>query len=251
MMIKAQMKILTKRVVALDTIEMKLQNDYISKNALPGQFLHIRVGNYTLRRPVSIADCNRENGLVTILFKVNGQGTNELASYEVGNTLDALGPLGNSYPINSDTSTTVLLIGGGIGIPPLYYLGKTLREKGVNILSVLGFQGKEHVFLEQEFLKIGKSIIVTNDGTYGEKGFVTDILDRIGLYDCYYSCGPVPMLRAVSAKLKDKQGYLSLEERMGCGVGACFACVLPTKEGNGYKKICKDGPVFKAGEVVL
>ncbi|WP_047984944.1 dihydroorotate dehydrogenase electron transfer subunit [Ornithinibacillus californiensis] len=250
-MIKAQMKILTKRVVALDTIEMNLQNDYISKHALPGQFLHIQVGNYTLRRPVSIADCNRETGTVTILFRVSGKGTNELATYDSGKMLDVLGPIGNGYPINLESPSTVLLVGGGIGIPPLYYLGKTLKEKGINVLSVLGYQGKEHVFLEQEFLELGKSIIVTNDGTYGEKGFVTDFLDRIGLYDCYYSCGPIPMLKAVSAKLKDKQGYISLEERMGCGVGACFACVIPTKEGTGYKKICKDGPVFKAEEVLL
>ncbi|MFD2044035.1 dihydroorotate dehydrogenase electron transfer subunit [Ornithinibacillus salinisoli] len=236
--------------IALDTIEMVLENVYISETAIPGQFLHIYVDRHTLRRPISIADVNRETKTITVLFKKLGSGTNRLADYHPGMMLDVLGPSGNGFRINREDST-VLLIGGGIGVPPLYNLGKTLAEQGKNIISVLGFQSKEHVFYEQEFQRLGETIIVTNDGSYGETGFVTDVIDSLREYDCYYSCGPIPMLQAVTNRLQTKKGYISLEERMGCGVGACFACVIPTVGEDGYRKICKDGPVFSAEEVKL
>ncbi|WP_010096747.1 dihydroorotate dehydrogenase electron transfer subunit [Ornithinibacillus scapharcae] len=248
---KEKMKILSVRSIAHQTIEMVLESEQISKVALPGQFLHIQVGNLTLRRPISIANNCSETGRITILFKVNGQGTNELSSYQSGEMLDILGPLGNGFPLESRSESTVLLIGGGIGVPPLYYLGKTFRCKGIKVISILGFQQANDVFYEDQFSELGETIIVTNDGSYGFKGLVTDVLERISAFDCYYACGPKPMLKALTDKLTDKEGFISLEERMGCGVGACFACVLPTTDGNGYKKICKDGPVFPAREVKL
>ncbi|MFS0672371.1 dihydroorotate dehydrogenase electron transfer subunit [Ornithinibacillus sp. 179-J 7C1 HS] len=248
---KVKMEILSKTIIAQDTIEMVLQNELISRQANPGQFLHIQVGAHTLRRPISIADCNRELETVTILFKVNGQGTKELANYNSGEKLEVLGPLGNGFPIEEDVPSTILLVGGGIGVPPLYYLGKNLKEKGCNIISVLGFQQKDHIFYEEEFLSLGELIIVTNDGSYGHKGFVTDVLHDINSYDRYYSCGPIPMLKALTTRLEGKKGYISLEERMGCGVGACFACVIQTKDRRRYKKICKDGPVFTTEEVYI
>jgi dihydroorotate dehydrogenase electron transfer subunit len=249
MISKTQMKIISNQIIAQDTYELVLENDYISNHAVPGQFLHIQVGEHTLRRPVSIANCDSFRNTVTIIFKVNGQGTNELSTYPVGANLDVLGPIGNGFPLHSNS--TILLIGGGVGVPPLFYLGRTLKELGTNVISVLGFQHKKQVFYEEAFHQLGRSLIVTNDGSYGEKALVTDVLSKIGYYDYYYSCGPTPMLRAVTQQLYDKPGFISLEERMGCGVGACFACVLPTKNSTGYKKICKDGPVFPVGEVMI
>lgn len=251
MITKEKMKILSVRTIANQTIEMVLDSEQISKVALPGQFLHIQVGNLTLRRPISIADNCSKTGRITILFKVNGRGTTELSSFEQGEMLDVLGPLGNGFPLEISSESPVLLIGGGIGVPPLYYLGKALQSKGIKLISILGFQQANDVFYEGRFSELGETIIVTNDGSYGFKGVVTDVLRQISAFDCYYACGPKQMLKALTDKLTDKEGFISLEERMGCGVGACFACVLPTKDGNGYKKICKDGPVFPAREVKL
>lgn len=251
MISKEKMMIKSSERIALDTVEMVLENKKISQTAVPGQFLHLLVSGYTLRRPISIADINKKKETITILFKMLGSGTKELATYLPGMTVDALGPSGNGFELHNEVQSTVLLIGGGIGVPPLYYLGKTLAQQNIKVISVLGFQTKASVFYEEQFNNLGETYIVTNDGSYGNKGFVTDIVGDIGTFDRYYSCGPIPMLQAVTSSLKNKQGYISLEERMGCGVGACFACVIPTDDQGGYKKICKDGPVFNAQEVSL
>ncbi|HEX6593871.1 MAG TPA: dihydroorotate dehydrogenase electron transfer subunit [Bacillota bacterium] len=237
--------------IARDTIEMVLENEYISNHALPGQFVHVLVPSHTLRRPISIANVDQKNNTITILFKVIGSGTEALATHQPGDTVDVLAPCGNGFNLQLNDMQTALLIGGGIGVPPLYYLGKALAEKEINVISILGFQSADHIFYEEEFLALGETYITTDDGSYGHRGFVTDVLHEVGPFDQFYSCGPTPMLQAVTNKLKDKRGYISLEERMGCGVGACFACVIPTNDDRGYQKICKDGPVFKAGEVVL
>lgn len=237
--------------IALDTIEMKLKNSYISQHAQPGQFVHLLTNNHTLRRPISIANIDRNSDVITILFKKIGSGTKELASFVPGMFIDALGPCGNGFDMQQPAHSTALLIGGGIGIPPLYYLGKELVKQNVNVISVLGFQTKKSVFYEQQFQALGKTYVVTDDGSYGKQGRVTDILKDVDAIDRYYSCGPLPMLQAVATKLPNKEGYLSFEERMGCGVGACFACVIKTADASGYKKICKDGPVFAAEEVIL
>ncbi|MBM7598663.1 dihydroorotate dehydrogenase electron transfer subunit [Virgibacillus halotolerans] len=248
---KETMRIKSTKRIALDTVEMVLENNYMSQTAVPGQFLHLLVSGHTLRRPISIADVNKTEHTITILFKMLGSGTHDLASYQVGMTIDALGPSGNGFQLHNDNQSTILLIGGGIGVPPLYYLGKTLAQLDMHIISVLGFQTSKSVFYEEKFRALGETYIVTDDGSYGDQGFVTDVLHSVESFDRYYSCGPVPMLQAVTASLKDKPGYISLEERMGCGVGACFACVIPTDDAGGYKKICKDGPVFDAQEVSL
>lgn len=251
MMKREKVLINTVRKIAVDTIEMVLENTFISQTAKPGQFLHVSVEGHTLRRPISIADINREKNAITILFKIVGQGTAKLATLIPGMSFDVLGPNGNGFQIENQTNSTILLIGGGIGVPPLYYLGKTLAEKNIEIISILGFQTKEYVFYEEKFSDLGKTYIVTDDGSYGEKGFVTDVLKMVDNFDSYYSCGPLPMLKAITKKLKGKPGMISLEERMGCGVGACMACVIPAKNSEGYKKICSDGPVFHAEEVSL
>lgn len=238
--------------IAHDTYELTIKSDYVSKHAIPGQFLHIKIAGFTLRRPLSIAMVNKEKELVTLLFKIFGAGTERLASYEYGMKLDVLGPCGNGFNLEKgESDQTALLIGGGIGVPPVYFLASELSKRGVDVISIIGFQEKSHVFYENEFKLLGQTLVVTNDGSYGKKGFVTDILDEVTSFDTFYSCGPKAMLKAVSEKLKNRNGYLSFEERMGCGVGVCYACVLPTKDGLSYKKICSDGPVFNINEVSL
>lgn len=251
MMKKVNMQIIKTTVIALDTVEMVLKDTYISQVAVPGQFLHINIPGHTLRRPISIADIDRDAETTTILFKIIGSGTKELATHQPGMKINALGPSGNGFMLENEAQSTVVLIGGGIGVPPLYYLGRTLAAQNINIISVLGFQTAVNVFYEKAFKQFGETYIVTNDGTYGEAGYVTAVLDKLGNFDRYYSCGPTPMLQAITAKLPHKPGFISLEERMGCGVGACLACVVPADEHGSYKKICKDGPVFAAQEVSL
>lgn len=246
------MKIVSKNQIAKETVEMVLENDIISEQAKPGQFLHISVAGHTLRRPISIAHIDRQNKTVTILFKIIGSGTETLAKYQVGDYLDVLGPNGgNGFPTDLSQEESVLLIGGGIGVPPLYCLARELHQKGVKIQAILGFQSKEYMFYEEKFNDLGKTFIVTNDGSYGEKGLVTDMIEQVEDFDRYYSCGPLPMLRAVKETIHDKPGFLSFEERMACGIGACFSCVIHTDTETGYKKICQDGPVFAANEVML
>lgn len=249
---KESMAVLSSKQIAKDTIEMVLKNSYISEQAVPGQFLHISVVGHTLRRPISIAAVNQAEETITILFKIIGQGTLALANYPVGSNVDVLGPSGNGFPIDDlTTEDEVLLIGGGIGVPPLYYLGTALKERGVKVQSIIGFQSKEYVFYEEAFKQLGDTYVVTNDGTYGYKGYVTDVVDEIRPFNRYYSCGPAPMLKAVTMTFPEDTGYISFEERMGCGVGACLACVIETTDEAGYKKICQDGPVFAAKEVSI
>lgn len=221
----------------------------------PGQFVHIKVGEGTehmLRRPISICDISNTNETMTLIFKVFGKGTDQLAKLTEGHAIDLLIPCGNGYPMDDIEAEHVLLIGGGIGVPPLYYLGKQLVKKGIKVTSILGFQSAADVFYEDDFQTLGDVFVATNDGTYGTHGFVTDVIDEQSLSgDYYFSCGPTPMLQAVETKLKDTTGYLSLEERMGCGIGACYACVVKTTDGESTKKVCQDGPVFKANEVQL
>ncbi|WP_053219728.1 dihydroorotate dehydrogenase electron transfer subunit [Virgibacillus senegalensis] len=256
---QAELTVLTNERIAEGTFEMRLSCegtgfDLEPDRFIPGQFLHIKVGEaerHMLRRPVSIADFDH-NCILTIIFKVSGTGTEQLSKQTPGRRVNALLPCGTGYPVDSMELDTALLIGGGIGVPPLYYLGKTLASKGTKVLSVLGFQQASHVFYKEKFEELGQTIIVTDDGSEGEKGLVTDSLAHLEEdFDYFFSCGPTPMLRAVTNKLSGRNGYISVEQRMGCGIGACYACVVPTKEGNGYRKICKDGPVFAAGEVTL
>lgn len=248
---KEMMSIVQRNHLAKDTFEFVLKNEYISRQAKPGQFIHIYVDGLTLRRPISIADARPEDSTITVLFKVVGEGTEDLSKLQVGNTIDVLGPSGNGFSIDTNKSETVLLVGGGIGVPPMHLLGKKMVEMGKRVISILGYQNAGYVFYEEEFKALGDTYIITDDGSYGHHGLVTDILSEIDDFDTYYACGPLPMLKAIKKELNDTPGYISLEERMGCGVGACFACVIPTADGQSYRKICQDGPVFQAKEVKL
>ena len=209
----------------------------------PGGFVNIRLDGLFLRRPISVYDS--EPGSLTILYKVVGKGTEQMAAMKPGETLDVLTGLGNGYDLSKSGETPVLL-GGGVGVPPLYLLAKKLIAEGKKPQAVLGFNTAAEVFGEAEFKALGCGVTVTTaDGSYGVKGFVTDALPEE--YSYFYTCGPEPMLRAVYRATKTS-GQLSFEERMGCGFGACMGCSCKTITG--YKRICREGPVLEKEEIV-
>lgn len=240
-----------KRWIAKDTVEMVLLNRDIAEAAVPGQFLHISIPGHTLRRPISIADADRSRGTVTILFKIVGSGTSQLSGFAVGMTLQVIGPQGKGFDLQVEENSTILLTGGGIGVPPIHFLAKRLAEKKCRMIAVLGFQSIDHVFYQEKFHSMCQTQIVTNDGSMGASGYITDHLPAKQNIDTFYGCGPSQMLKALTVQLDGIQGYLSVEERMGCGVGACLACMIPADNEKGYYKICQDGPVFSTEEVRL
>ena len=209
-----------------------------------GQFVNVLLDGLYLRRPISVCDCT--DGVLTLLYKVVGKGTRQMAAMPVGATLDVLTQLGNGYDL-SKAGENPLLLGGGVGVPPLYMLARLLREQGKAVSVVLGFNTADEVFYEQEFKDLGCAVTVTTaDGSYGVKGFVTDALPAE--YSYFYTCGPEPMLKAVY-NATATSGQFSFEERMGCGFGACMGCSCHVITG-GYKRICKDGPVLEKEEIV-
>ena len=209
----------------------------------PGGFVNIRLDGLFLRRPISVYDS--EPGSLTILYKVVGKGTEQMAAMKPGETLDVLTGLGNGYDLSKSGEKPVLL-GGGVGVPPLYLLAKKLIAEGKKPQAVLGFNTAAEVFGEAEFKALGCGVTVaTADGSYGVKGFVTDALPEE--YSYFYTCGPEPMLRAVYRAVKTS-GQFSFEERMGCGFGACMGCSCKTITG--YKRICREGPVLEKEEII-
>ncbi|KZE65808.1 dihydroorotate dehydrogenase [Fictibacillus phosphorivorans] len=256
-MMKHLLKVTSNTEIARNIFEMKLTGPGVGNMTSPGQFLHVSIGNHTsklLRRPLSICDVDLEREEVTLLYRAQGDGTKQLSEKQNGELVDVLGPLGNGFNMDEvDIKRSALLVGGGIGVPPLYYLGKQLKNTGVQVTFILGYQSLEDSFYIDKFKEIGETIVTTADGSFGIKGFVTDAMEQsLKEEPVIYSVGPAVMLKAVEEKADSLDGYLSLEERMGCGIGACFACVCPTEtRKSGYVKICSDGPVFKMGEVVL
>lgn len=231
------------RQLTYDTYEMTLSGD-MSWIKAPGQFVNIKIDGFFLRRPLSV--CDIDDRYMTLIFKVAGEGTKALSMMKASSQLDILCGLGNGYDINVSISEP-LLIGGGCGVPPLYYLAKTLKNKGITPCVILGFNKKEDVFYEDEFKALGCNVCVcTVDGSYGYIGLVTDIMDMFD-YDYTFSCGPEGMLKAIYDK-SIVSGQFSFEERMGCGFGACMGCTCKTKYG--YKRICKDGPVLFKEEIL-
>ena len=208
-----------------------------------GQVVNILLEGQYLRRPISVCDCTE--GVLTLIYKVVGKGTRQMATLRVGHPLDLLTGLGNGYDV-AKAGDHPLLLGGGVGVPPLYMLARQLREQGKPVSVVLGFNTKDEVFCEEEFKALGCDVTVTTaDGSYGVKGFVTDALPAD--YSYFYTCGPEPMLKAVY-KATTTSGQFSFEERMGCGFGACMGCSC--KVITGYKRICKDGPVLEKEEIL-
>ena len=225
-----------------DIMEMVLAGD-TSDITRPGQFVNIKLDGLYLRRPISV--CDAEEGKLTLIYKVVGKGTEQMRDMTEG-TLDILSSLGNGY----DTSLSgekPLLIGGGVGVPPLYMLAKELRKEGKDVSVILGFNTKEEIFYEEEFKALGCKVYVTTvDGSYGIKGFVTEAMKDID-YTHFFTCGPEPMLKAVWNASKTS-GQLSFEERMGCGFGDCMGCSFKTLTG--FKRICKDGPIMMKEEIL-
>ena len=210
-----------------------------------GQFVNIEIEGLYLRRPISVCDVN--GTLLTIIYKVVGKGTEQMSRMAKGETLDVLTGLGNGYD-TSKSGANPMLIGGGVGVPPMYLLAKKLVSEGKKPKAILGFNTKYDVFSEDDFRAMGIDVVITTvDGSYGKKGFVTDALKECGEYSYTFSCGPEPMLKAVY-NASETDGQFSFEERMGCGFGACMGCSCKTKYG--YKRICKDGPVLERGEIV-
>ena len=208
-----------------------------------GQFINIKLDGLFLRRPISVCDC--DDSSVTIIYKIVGHGTEQMSSMTAGEKLDILTGLGNGYDL-SLSGDAPLLLGGGVGVPPLYMLAKKLIADGKRVTVILGFNTKDEIFYENEFKALGADVKVTTaDGSYGIKGFVTDAMPDS--YTHFYCCGPEPMLKAVY-KASKTSGQMSFEERMGCGFGACMGCTCKTIAG--YKRICKDGPVMKKEEIL-
>jgi len=221
---------------------MRLRGD-TSAITRSGQFVNIKLDGFYLRRPISV--CDRTDDELTIIYKVVGKGTEAMAAMTEG-TIDVLTGLGNGYDL-SCSGDRPLLLGGGVGVPPLYLLAKDLIAEGKQVTVVLGFNTASEIFYEDEFRALGADVYVTTvDGSYGQKGFVTDAMKNID-YTYFYTCGPEPMLKAIfSASVTE--GQLSFEERMGCGFGACMGCSCKTIYGN--KRICKEGPVLRKEEIL-
>lgn len=252
-----RMTIVHQAEIAHNIYELTLKGELVQEMT-PGQFVHVKVGDSfepLLRRPISIANINKETNEFTMIYRAEGRGTSLMALRQTGDELDVLGPIGNGFPVDAcPEGGTALLVGGGIGVPPLYELSKQLNARGIRTIHVLGFQTENVTFYEEQFSALGETHYVTVDGTKGTKGFVTTVLDELNPeFDVFYSCGPLPMLRALEAYYPEKPGYLSFEERMACGIGACFACVCDTtdKHEKDYVKVCSDGPVFPKGVVAL
>lgn len=248
-------KLEKKAEIAEGIFDFTVHSPEIAASAIPGQFLHIRCGDKVfLRRPISI--CDSGNDKVRFIFEVKGEGTKELSEMSVGDEIDILGPLGNGF-IDGKYNSPVI-IGGGIGIFPLFKLAKAYNILNIKPEVFLGFRSKSRVVMENEFSEISNVHISTDDGSYGYNGYAVDMLEKYldeNACDMIFSCGPLPMLKAVK-EISEKRGIpcrISLEQRMGCGVGACLVCSCETFfEGNlKYRRVCKDGPVFNASEVKL
>ena len=222
---------------------MRLAGD-TSDITASGQFVNLKLDGFFLRRPISV--CDSEDGILTLIYKVVGKGTEYMSTLPVGEKLDILTGLGNGYDLTR-SGNKPLLVGGGVGVPPLYKLAKNLIREGKEVTVILGFNTKSEVFWKEEFQKIGATVIVaTVDGSEGVRGFVTDAMKDLD-YTYFYSCGPEPMLKALyNASMAS--GEMSFEERMGCGFGACMGCSCKTVTGN--KRICKEGPVLKKEDII-
>jgi len=236
-------KIVSNKRIAPSIYKLILKGD-TSSITNPGQFVNILIPNKYLRRPISI--CDYDSKSLTLIYKVVGEGTSILSNMTINKELNLLLPLGNGYSLPKKYSS-FLLIGGGVGVPPLYNLAKQLIKRKKKVTVILGFNKKEEIFYENEFKKLGCKVMVTTvDGSYGYKGFVSDVMNKVK-YDYFYTCGPMPMLKAVYKSSKTS-GEFSFEEKMGCGFGVCMGCSCKTITG--YKRICKDGPVLTKEEIL-
>lgn len=239
---RANFDILQNEPLTSSVYKMILKGDTSAITA-PGQFVNILLDGLYLRRPISV--CDVEGDQLVLIYKVVGKGTKKMSTMRSGR-LDILTGLGNGYDL-SECGDSPVLLGGGVGVPPMYMLARRLKEMGKNVRVILGFNTAEEVFFEDEFKALGTEVLITTvDGSYGLKGFVTDALKNMQ-YTYFYTCGPEPMLKAVY-RSSTTSGQMSFEERMGCGFGACMGCSCKTLTG--YKRICKEGPVMRKEEIL-
>ena len=242
-MIESIFTIISNEKIAKNTYKMVLSGT--AEGCAPGKFVNIKIDGLFLRRPISV--CNCEDGKLTLVYKAVGKGTEAMAKMGAGTELNVLAYLGNGYDL-AKSGDSPMLIGGGVGVPPLYMCAKKLIAEGKKVTVILGFNTAEEVFYKDEFEALGARVLIaTADGSVGVKGFVTDAMKEVDSYSYFYTCGPEPMLKAVY-NATATSGEFSFEERMGCGFGACVGCTCKTKYGN--KRICKDGPVLVKEEII-
>lgn len=255
------MRIVSQQQLAPRIFQMILTGDLVSKMEQPGQFIHIKVPreDLLLRRPISLNQIDKQAKTCSIIYRTEGDGTNIFSKLSAGDTLDVMGPLGNGFDVNClAVGQKAFVIGGGIGIPPLYELSKQLTRKGIEVVHFLGYASKEVVYFQDEFVALGDTRVATDDGTLGVEGNVGDLLfDALKQEQpaAVYACGANGMLKMVAQVFAENSNvFLSMEQRMACGVGACYACICHiSDDGTGKKsvKVCDEGPVFRASEVVL
>ncbi len=251
----AQIKEQTELAPGIWSLKLKTE---MADEAVPGQFIGIypKDGSRLLMRPISICDADHDAGILRVVYRAGGAGTKEISSFKAGDDIDILGVLGNGYDTAAVKGKKVLLLGGGIGIPPMLYGCKALGKKGIDCAAVLGY-ADSNMFLKEDFESVCSTHIATMDGSFGTKGTVIDALNEQGVTgDVIFACGPMPMLRAIKAYAAEKgmEAYISLEERMACGVGACLGCVTKTVNIDHHthvknSRICVEGPVFRAEDV--
>lgn len=255
--VKMTSTILQQECIGTDIYSLWLDAPQIASQAKPGQFISVYSNDSgrVLPRPISICEIDREKGALRIVYRIAGKGTKEFSGMKAGETLDILGPLGNGFPMDVIKGKRIFMMGGGIGVPPMV---QTAKEAEAEVTVIAGYRNSE-IFLKEELEQNGTLVIATEDGSVGTKGNVMDAIRENALSaDIIYACGPTPMLRAIKAYAEENgiTCYISLEERMACGIGACLACVCKTKEVDHHsnvhnKRICKDGPVFLSTEVEI
>ncbi len=251
-----KMTIVSQKMIAKNVYELVLNGDLVQMMLQAGQFVNIKINEVAyplLRRPISICHIDHELNQFTVIYRAEGEGTKLLSQKQEGEYVDILGPLGTGFEIDEvSPEETVVLVGGGIGVPPMYEMAKRLNDKGINVIAVLGFASSDDVFYEEKFKKYSTVHITTMDGSHGFKGNVIELIKAENIaFDWIFGCGPKVMLKAIETEYgQTKKGYLSFEERMACGIGACYACVCELNSGK-MARVCKEGPVFKLGEVTL
>ncbi len=256
-------ELVNKKQLKKDLFKFSIKAPNIVKNSKPGNFIEIRVSEQTepfLRRPISIYNLDRENGILEFIFQVKGKGTEILSKKETGELIDIVGPLGYGT-FKYDDYQNIAVIGGGIGIFPLYELAKSAKNDNKNVNTYIGFRNQDLVVLEEEFKQVSNNLVLTtDDGSYGKKGFAINFLEEDinnGKIDSIFACGPLPMLKAVQnlANEKNIPCQISLEEKMACGLGVCLGCAVKTanspKENPEYLHVCKAGPVFDSKDVEI
>ena len=258
-MVKVKMtgRIISQEKIAAEIYSMWIEAAEIAEQTRPGQFISVycKDNSRILPRPISVCEIDKEKGALRIVYRIAGKGTDEFSHMQAGDTVDIMGPLGNGFPMEEAKGKRVFLIGGGIGIQPIV---QTAKEAEAEITVIAGYRNSE-IFLKEELEKAGKLVVATEDGSVGTKGNVMDAIRENNLEaDVIFACGPTPMLRAIKNYAEEKNilCYISMEEKMACGIGACLACVCKSKEKDSHshvhnKRVCKDGPVFLSTEVEL